>query len=110
MLAQVILQGQGPLPLKGQFEFEATEAANILVSASAYSASPNQTIGLALSIDGKMVAGASAYTNEAQSHKALVSALSEVNPGFGRHQVVLDVARPGTVTDANDYFTVTLIY
>lgn len=109
-LSLVLLQGTGPLPLVGSFKFESTLEANIVVSGSAWSNTTDSQISVAVNIDGTDMAGAQVFANEADSHKALVSALTPVNLAFGDHTVALRVLSDNTQTDQNDFFTVTLIY
>jgi hypothetical protein len=85
--SRVILLGNGPLPLKAQFTFESTDQATLFVSGSAYAAVPNQTIGVNIAIDTQPVSSVTLYTNEANSHKSLVTAPVVINPGFGKRLV-----------------------
>jgi hypothetical protein len=111
MFAQVILQGNGPLPLKGTFEVDSTDSATVFISASASATAPASSIGVQLALDGTVVGGAAVFSNEPGSHKALISPLTIVTlPSPGTHTVTLTAANGSTVSDANDFFTVTIIY
>jgi hypothetical protein len=82
----------------------------VLISASAYATAPASSIGVQLALDGNVVGSAAVFANEPGSHKALISPLSIVTLSSpGTHSVMLTAAG-GTATDANDSFTVTIIY
>jgi hypothetical protein len=107
-ITQLVLQASGPLPLKGSFDFQGTDPATIIISGTAYGNAAGW-IGVNFSIDGGGAISAAVWANEPASHKALVTRPAVIKPGFGMHQYSLDAA-PNTMTDANDTFSVMIVY
>lgn len=103
----------GALPMSGDLT---TSGGRLLitVSGSAYRAATAGTLGVDVSIDGIGVGAINGFTNEAASHKTLPSRSFIVQQGVGIgvgggvHTLTLS-AQPDTVTDANDYFNVTVL-
>jgi hypothetical protein len=64
---------------------------------------------MTLQIDGREAASANCCTNENESHKAFTgNTLVQANVAAGNHTINL-VAIPNTVTDVNDFFSVTVL-
>jgi hypothetical protein len=104
---QVMSQRQGPLPINASF---ASGGGTLVVifSGSGWSATGGN-IGMNLQIDGVNVSSTRSYANEPGSHKAFTTnILVQANIAAGNHSIDL-VALPGTSTDANDWFNVTVL-
>jgi hypothetical protein len=93
--------------------FMATGANSVLliISASAYSGTGGSTLDVAIQFDGQIIGHLLGYTNEASSHKDLiVGTFSVPTPAAGTHTIgILPFAGTGTITDANDHFSVTAV-
>ena len=107
-VSKVVLQAQGPLPLKGSFDFQSTSPATLIITGTAYSTFPGP-MGVGLWVDGDLKEWIMVWANETRSHKALVTSPAQINLGFGTHQYSLDVLA-NTQTDSNDSFSVVIIY
>jgi hypothetical protein len=83
----------------------------LLISASAFSATANATLDLAIQFDGQIIGHLLGYTNEGGSHKTIATRpLSIATPAAGTHTIgILPFAGTATATDANDYFSATVI-
>ncbi len=109
-VAEVILQGNGPLPLKGTFNYLSSDVAAVCVSGSAYAPGGAGQLDAVLRIDGVPVGSSFVYTNEPQSHKTFITRFIVVGP-FSPGPHVVDLVPAGSTTsDANDFFTVTMIF
>lgn len=105
---EAIGNAPGPLPLNGSVT---TGGGRLLltISGSGYRQETPGTLGIDVTIDGTPMGSINAYTNEILSHKTL-PARTLVIEGLiaGTHTVTL-VAQADTMTDANDYFNVTVV-
>lgn len=106
-ITQVLTNQPGPLTTQGTF----TSQGGMLymtVSGSAWSSSASTRVSVTVSVDGEQVGTAQVFTNEASSHKALIPlSLQLPQLAAGTHTVAL-AAGPGTATDGNDFFDVTV--
>jgi len=82
----------------------------IFAGGSAWTRTLWSTIGANVVVDGSSVGSIKLATNEVNSHKALVSNVI-VAPGLpaGQHTIQLVALDGNTVTDANDYFDLTVV-
>lgn len=101
-------QRQGALPISATFGC-AGGTLIIIFSGSGWANNTTGNIGMALQIDGANVDFARAFTNEPNSHKTFGTNVY-VHPSLaaGNHTLALAVL-PGTTTDFNDWFNVTII-
>jgi hypothetical protein len=81
----------------------------VVVSGSAYiSSAANLILDVAVQMDGVVIGDLKVYTNELNSHKAFPSrAFIVPAPAAGNHNIGLNAVN--AVTDANDFFTVTVV-
>jgi len=115
---QVLLDSHpGPLPLKGQFQPEGDLAAAVFLTGTAQTSSPNNTLQVQLAIydqDGKDAGGTTAVvmSNEAKQHKTLLALPANQKPWqFGQtYSFAIYAASPGMVSDANDFYSLTILY
>lgn len=70
-------------------------------SGSAFHGVAGALMGMLIKVDGTLVGGVHAFTNEALSHKVLTSRLFTVSLSPGKHTLSLEAAA-GTLSDAND--------
>lgn len=113
MAAMTILSSIGPLPLSAQFQAPADGPVALFVSGSAWTRTAGKAIGVMVSIDGGTEGVCPAYCNEANSHHTLVPVILTMNLSYGTngtHTVSLTASTPDTVSDANDYYQVTMLY
>lgn len=113
MAALTILNSPGPLPLSAQFQAPADGPVAFFVSGSAWTQTAGKAIGVMLSIDGGTQGVCPGYCNEAGSHHTLVPVILTMNLSYGTsgtHTVTLTASTTDTVSDANDFYQVTLLY
>jgi hypothetical protein len=109
-VSQVILEGQGPLPLKATFTAISNLPTNIYISATAFTKQP-QWMEVIVRIDGNRVAAAKVFTNEVNVHRTLLSSFTPIELSVpDEHTVQLEVFDQFTLSDSTDYYCVTLIY
>lgn len=114
---QVLLDSHpGPLPLKGQFTPMGNLVPSVFLSGTAQ-ATGASTIVVQLQLydqDGKDAGGTSAivFSNEVKQHKTLLSLFVNQKPfNFGEtYTYELFLGSPTTITDANDSYSLTILY
>jgi hypothetical protein len=117
-IIQVLLDSkQGPLPLKGQFQPEADLVPSLYFTGTAQSSAPGLTLEVQVSIfdqDGKSAGSTSGevFSNEAKQHKTLLALPINQKPlSFGQtYTFEIAVAGPTTISDANDFYSLTILY
>ena len=115
---QILLDSHpGPLPLKGQFQPQGDVAAAVFLTGTAQTSSPGNTLLVQLVIydqHGQDAGGTTAVvmSNEAKQHKTLLAIPSPQKPWqFGQtYSYAIYAAGPGTVSDANDFYSLTILY
>lgn len=101
-------QQSGPLPLNGQFTSNGGTLL-LFASGSGFLNAGGGQIGMEVVIDNAVKAKARGFTNEASSRKAFTtSAVVVILIGAGQHNLSVRTM-PATVTDGNDFFTVTIL-
>jgi hypothetical protein len=105
----IATDGSEGFPITGTYK---SKGGTLLISASGsgYSVTGGK-IGMTVSVDGAKKGTVWTYTNEANSHKAFVSAtLVARNQPTGQLKIELDnKAYPQTTIDENDHFRVTVL-
>lgn len=101
-----------PVVNNAPYPFSATTTTNggtllVQFSGSAWRGSAGK-VSVDLLMDGVVVATASVFTNEANSHKALVPVSVLIPAAAGPHTFTAAPSGAGTNVDLNDYFTVTV--
>lgn len=109
-LAQVVVNQNGPLPITTKFHYQAQGPAMLYVSGTAWSQQAGQLLGIEVLIDGNSVGAAQVMTNEASSHKTLVSAFFPLDLDYGDHTLMIIVGDAATTTDQNDFYNVSVLY
>ena len=97
-------------PMSVKFTPHDTSAALLYVTASAFSTTPNQLIGVTVALDNKPLGNLTIFANEAQSHKALVAMLFAVQfDDLNPHTLSFSAATPYTTCDRNDVVGASLL-
>jgi len=104
MAIDVIINQQGPLPIKELFNSPGDEPVVLEVNGSVWTQSPNTMIGIQVWIDGNVVGKAQIFSNTATTHRTVVPAYIQLQLPFGQHTIAL-TPFPGTVSDVNDFYT-----
>ena len=105
---QVMNQRQGPLPISNVPFSSGGGTLVIIFSGSGWSGGA-ANIGMTLQLDGGAIGTTRSFTNEKDSHKAFTTnILAQAGVAAGAHYITL-VALPGTNTDVNDWFNVTVL-
>jgi hypothetical protein len=114
---QILLDSQpGPLPLTGTFQPQADLPPTLFLTGTAQTSSPVNPImvGVSIILDGKDAGGTTAVvmSNEAKQHKTLLALPANQKPwSFGQtYTYSIAATGPGTISDANDFYSLTIIY
>lgn len=109
LVTKRLVNTYGPLPIEKEVLISGDKAGALFVSGSVFSKSDQNHLGIKVTLDGQSISQLRIFANPRLDHMALVPEIIPVNLSDGHHTVRL-AALPGTVTDANDVFTVTLMY
>ena len=111
MPVQVIVDQQGPLPIKITFNSLTSSPVYVEVNGSVWSTVPNTMIGIEALVDGINVVGkAMIYSNTASTHRTVVPSYGQIQLGPGQHTIMLSPATPTTTSDQNDFYTAVIHY
>lgn len=110
MSIQVIVDQQGPLPIKATFSVPTDEPVYLEVNGSVWSEFPNNMIGILAEVDGVAVGKALIFSNTPDTHRAVVPSYGQLQLGFGQHTIVLSPVTPTTTSDSNDMYTAVIHY
>lgn len=80
----------------------------LLISGTAWKSGGGGPISVTAQLDAQSVGDLVGFTNEASSHKALISRALKVEAAAGTHTLSL-ANGPGTTTDLSDSFSVTVV-
>jgi hypothetical protein len=105
-----IFSGPGPLPLKTSVNIQSNMPAVVTVAGSVWSNAAQQPIGIALLIDGDVVAMATIFANSASMHLSVVPVEFAYTFTIGQHEFVLNPLNNATTSDKNDSYCVTVQY
>ena len=102
-IQELFNQSFAQFPMSVKFTPHDTSPALLYVTASAFSTTANQLIGITVSLDDKPLGNLMMFANEASSHKALVAMLflvqfDDLNP----HTLTFSAATKYTTADRND--------
>jgi hypothetical protein len=107
---QVIIDQAGPLPIKGTAEIESDGPAVLTLAGSVWSQTSNAMIGVSLLIDGEAASSARIFSNGPSTHRAVVPVTVPYTFTIGSHTFTLEPMTAQTVSDANDFFTLSVQY
>ena len=110
MSVQVIVDQQGPLPIKATFNSLTDEPVYIEVNGSVWSNLPNTLIGILVEVDGIVVGKALIFSNQPATHRTVVPSYGQVQLGPGQHTITLGPVTPTTTSDSNDFYTAVIHY
>ena len=110
MSVQVIVDQQGPLPIKATFNSLTDEPVYLEVNGSVWSASPDTLIGILVEVDGAVAGKALIFSNQPTTHRTVVPSYGQVQLGPGQHTIVLSPVTPTTTSDMNDFYTAVIHY
>jgi hypothetical protein len=105
-----IFSAPGPLPLKTSVNIQSNLPAVITLAGSVWSNASNQQIGIALLIDGSVVAYTSIFANPSSVHLSVVPLEFAYTFEIGTHEFVLNPLNNATTSDKNDTYCVTVQY
>ena len=110
-ISMILLDTQGPLPLKATFDSPISGAVVFVLSGTAWTTKAPALIGVTLALDGAIIGKAAmCYANLNSNHQALRTTFILFDKmTLGEHTITIQSADPNTVTDLNDYFQVTLL-
>ena len=117
-VVQVLVDSKpGPLPLTGQFQPQGDLVPSIYFTGTAQTSVPGVTIQVQVNIydaDGKDAGGTSGavFSNEAKQHKTMLALLINQKPwNFGQtYSYQILAVGPTTTSDANDIYSLTILY
>jgi hypothetical protein len=104
----VLINQTGPLPITVTFNAPADGPVSFFLSGSGWTQHSGTGVWLELALDGVKVASSGVYANNASVHLTTVPVFAAANLAAGEHSLTLNLGNPTTLTDANDYFHVSL--
>ena len=112
---QQIIQQAGPLPISATATIETDAPTAVTLAGSVWTTTQNSMIGVALSIDGQVVAKAQIYSNGPNTHRAVVPVTVPYTFATGPkgpepHTFELTALTSPTTSDYNDFFSVSVLY
>lgn len=108
-LLQVIAQ-KGPLPIKNIATIEADDPVIVTVSGSVWTATEDTMIGFGLKIDQDAPVPLQIFSNAPNEHRVVVPVAFSHTFGIGDHAFALVPMNSQTMSDANDFYCVTVQY
>jgi len=110
MAFPVIIDQAGPLPISTTVQWPSSNTVIIAVSGSAFAQTPSTMLRAKVHIAGTWIGSVQIYANQATTHLAFPTGFIAVKGGYGEFTLTLTAADGNTLTDANDHFTVALLY
>ncbi|HET6764119.1 MAG TPA: hypothetical protein VFH27_10615 [Longimicrobiaceae bacterium] len=108
-MSQVVIRQAGPLPIKQSFMWPSSEAIIVAVSGSAWTQKPNTLLTVQVQVDDKVLGTIQTLAGSATVHLALPTGFFAIQRQISQAVLTLS-AGADTLTDANDPFTVALIF
>ncbi|HEY0015941.1 MAG TPA: hypothetical protein VGC13_06465 [Longimicrobium sp.] len=110
MAFPVIIDQAGPLPISTTVQWPSSNTVVIAVSGSAYAKTPGTMLNVKVNMAGTWIGTIQMFANQATTHLAFPTGFTAVKGGYGQFTLTLSAADGNTLTDANDHFTVALLY
>lgn len=110
MAFPVIIDQAGPLPISTKVNWPSSNTVILAVSGSVFAQRPNAMLRVKVYIGGTWISSAQIYANQAATHLTLPTSFYATKGGQGEFTLTLSAADGNTQTDANDRFTVALLY
>ncbi|HEY5419332.1 MAG TPA: hypothetical protein VIL10_01240 [Marmoricola sp.] len=108
-MSQVVIRQAGPLPVKSSFMWPSSESIIVAVSGSAWAHQPNTLLTVQVQVDDKVLGTIQTLAGTTGVHLALPTGFFAIQRQISPAVLTL-TAGPDTTTDANDPFTVALIF
>jgi len=115
--AMVLLDANGPLPLKTTFQAPSDGSVMFCLSGTAYTSLQPTVIGITLALDGVIIGkpatcfATTSYAIQTPAHWAVRTTFFAVNNLTpGEHTITVAAQDYGTMTNQTDTFQVTLFY
>jgi hypothetical protein len=107
---QQVFAANGPLPLKTSVDIQSNLPAVVTLAGSVWANAAQQMIGIALLIDGSVVATATIFANPSSTHLSVVPVEFPYTFAIGPHDFTLNPLNNATTSDKNDFYCVTVQY
>jgi hypothetical protein len=108
-LQQIIAQA-GPLPIKATATIETDGPTIVTLAGSVWTPTSETMTGVLLTIDDDAEIAAQIFSNEPNTHRAVVPVAVPYTFAIGDHAFTLTPLNANTTSDFNDYFYVTVQY
>lgn len=109
-MSQVVIRQAGPLPIKQGFMWPSSESIIVAVSGSAWTQKPGTPLALQVLVDDKVIGTIQQLAGTATTHLALPTGFFAVTRQISQAVLTLSAGNDTTLADANDGFTVALIF
>ena len=109
-MPQVIYRQAGPLPLSMKIDWPTNTPVLVAVSGSAWARSPDTPLQVKVSIHSTGIGSLQHFANPAGTHLAFPDGFFVLTGDFGETGITLTAGNGTTVTDADDVFTVAVMY
>jgi len=110
-MSQVVIKEQaGPLPIKQSFMWPSSEALIVAVSGSAWTQKANTPLTLQVLVDDKVLGTIQQLAGAATMHMTLPTGFFAITRQISQATLTLSAGNDTTLSDANDQFTVALIF
>lgn len=106
----VIIDQAGPLPISTTVQWPSSNTVIVAVSGSAFTQRPGTILRVKMYIGGTWVSSAQMCANQAGTHLTIPTSFYATKGIQGEFTLTLSAADGNTLTDANDRFTVALLY
>lgn len=110
MAFPVILNQPGPLPISTTVRWPSSNKVIVAVSGSASAQKAGTMLRVKVYIAGTWINSIQMYANQAATHLTIPTGLFATTGGEGEFTLTLSAIDGNTLTDANDHFTVALLY
>ena len=110
--AMVLLDTNGPLPVKATFNSPVEGSVMFVLTATAWTETDNTLVMVTLALDDAEIGNSSmCFSNGSYSHMALRPTFIPYDSlTIGEHTIYVDAGNSNAIGDLNDYFQVTMFY
>jgi len=109
-MSQVIVNKSGPLPITSPISWPSDRTVLLSVTGSAFTKQPGTSLAVQVNVHATNVGMLRLMANQAGTHMALPAGFYALDGIIGETSITLSAANGTTLTDANDIFTIALIY
>jgi hypothetical protein len=107
---QLIIDQAGPLPIQATADIQSDGPAVLTLAGSVWSQTANAMTGVSLLVDGEPAGSARIFSNGPTTHRAVVPVTIPYTFTFGSHTFTLEAMTSETISDSNDFFTLSVQY